>query len=189
MAEIMDVGISYIYERLFINLVLPFTVFVAWLSLLCSIVAYIVHKMAKNEPKISFKTKLKNCYKWGLLIYLIPIVIVLLLVPIFPQEIFHYESITYSHLNELIHSLDINNFILDHMHIMGMSLSFILSLMLLAYGFQHKIIERLGKLQLVLYLVISTPLIYGLILLVNNFSILTVIIIIGLPGALLSFLI
>ena len=70
-----------------------------------------------------------------------------------------------------------------------MSLSFILSLILLAYGFQHKIIERLGKLQLVLYLVISTPLIYGLILLVNNFSILTVIVIIGLPAALLSFLI
>ena len=95
----MDVGISYIYERLFIDLVLPFTVFAAWLSLLCSIVAYIVHKMAKTDPKISFKTKLKNCYKWGLSIYLILIVIVLLLVPIFPQEIFHYENITYSHLN------------------------------------------------------------------------------------------
>lgn len=185
----MDVGISYIYERLFIDLVLPFTVFAAWLSLLCSIVAYIVHKMAKNDPKISFKTKLKNCYKWGLSIYLILIVIVLLLVPIFPQEIFHYENITYSHLNRFIHSLNIDNCILHHKHIWGMSLSFISSLILLAYGFQHKIIERLGKLQLVLYLVISTPLIYGLILLVNNFSILTVIVIIGLPGALLSFLI
>ena len=181
----MGVGIPYIYELLFVDFVWPFTVLVIWLCILCGPVAYIAHKM-NYKSKISFNVKLKTWSKRVITVYLTPIVIVSLLVPIFPQEIYYYEHAIYSKLNDMIHSINIDSLIIHHMHIFGLLCGFFLSLVLLAYGFQNKMIKRLSKKQLLLYFVVLTPILYLFLFLSTKVSLLTLIVIIGLPGALLA---
>ena len=164
----MGVGIPYIYELLFVDFVWPFTVLVIWLCILCGPVAYIAHKM-NYKSKISFNVKLKTWSKRVITVYLTPIVIVSLLVPIFPQETYYYEHAIYSKLNDMIHSINIDSLIIHHMHIFGLLCGFFLSLVLLAYGFQNKMIKRLSKKQLLLYLVVLTPILYLFLFLLQGF--------------------
>ena len=176
------------FEIIFHYFFWPYTAFLLMVCGLCILFGYIIHKIKSNDDSVPFfKSKGKRLLKIFLAIELIPSAIILVLLFIFPERSQQVMWDVYWKIDHMLRALDIEGCMMHHPLFFALGMSFLMSIILLAYFLQITD-AKLSIKTIALYLLISTPLICGLFYLLSSISIFTIIIIIGLLGALLSFL-
>ena len=161
----------------------PYTLLLLMVYGLYVLLGYIVHKMRSNVDSTPFKSKAKKMFKVFLVIYLVPAIIALLFLLIYPQK-------TQTFMRELYWKIDdmqgtIEGWIMNHMFYSTVGASSLMSLIFLAFFLQQANTKPSIK-TLVYFLLVSIPVISGILYLSCHVNIIVAIIIIGLPGALIS---
>lgn len=159
----------------------PYAVILLMVYGLCVLFRYIVHKMRDNVDSIPFTSKAKKMFKWFLFIYLVPAVFTLLFLFIYPQKTQDFMWDLYWKISDLQKTIEIEGWVLM------VGSSFLMSLVFLAYYLQHHDTELSIK-ALLYYLLVSIPILCGFLYLSCHVNLFVLIIILGLPGALISFL-
>lgn len=178
--------IFYTLEHLFVHFIWPYVVFFVWMCLLSILLGYIAYKTRSNIPTNPFSSILKRLIKPALFIFLVPILLLIVSYFLFPQTENFLWNIYWRIDN---YCRNIGDWGYHHELIVMLLFSLLFSLILLAALLQ-KSDTRFTKTNVFVYLVISIPLLLGVLYIISalNFSFITIIILVGLPGALISFL-
>lgn len=172
-------------EFFFIYFFWPYTLFLLLIFGLSILLGYIVHKMTSEKESVTFKSKAKKLFKVFLSIDLIPSAIVLSSLFIFPERTRVILSDLYWIIDHKLRYVETE--LIHHYYYVLLFLCFISSLILLA-AFLQKTNYKPSIKVIFCYLLVSTPLFCGLFYLISQFDLMAIIILIGLPGALLLFL-
>ena len=144
--------------------------------------------MRSNEYSTPFKSKAKKMFKVFLVIYLVPAIIALLFLFIYPQKTQTFMWNLYWKIDDMQRTLGIERWLMDHEFYFLLGLSILASFIFLAAYLQQTNTTKLSIKEFVCYLFVSIPLICGFFYLIGHFNPFIIIIILGLPGALISFI-
>lgn len=170
-------------KQLFVYFLWPYTLFIFILFSFCILLAYILHKTKSKTASISFKSKAKIWLKVALSVYLIPTIVLLLYIFIYPNQIDSLMNY-YWIINDFMG--DIKQWLVNS-YLFPLLLCFVLSLSFLLVLFNEYNIVFSRK-ALIVYLVISIPLIWGVFYLVSKLGFISIILLFGIIGAFFSFL-
>ena len=170
-------------KQLFVYFLWPYTLFIFILFSFCILLAYILHKTKSKTASISFKSKAKIWLKVALSVYLIPTIVLLLYIFIYPNQIDSLMNY-YWIINDFMG--DIKQWLVNS-YLFPLLLCFVLSLSFLLVLFNEYNIVFSRK-ALIVYLVISIPLIWGVFYLVSKLGFISIILLFGIIGALFPFL-
>lgn len=176
------------YSSMFTFVFGPYALFLLMVYGLFALFGYIIHKLRSNEVSIPFISKAKKTFKVFLFIYLVPAVIALLFLFMAPKKTNTFLWNLYWKFDGMLRTLDLDGWIMGHEFCLILGLSFLTSLILLAAYLQKTNTSKLSIKVFICYLFISIPLICGLFYLMGHFNPILIIIILGLPGALIFFL-
>ena len=176
----------YVLEYFVSYFVWPLTVFCLLILGISTLISYIVYKLQNDKNKNSFKRLFKKWSKFASFIYLgIIIFNVLFILLASPNDSYHFLDHIYWQVDSLMRNVE--SWIMHNSTFMTFIMGGLMSLFFLAFLFQ-KYDVKMGIKAFVIYLIVSIPLISGLLYLTTQISLITIIILIGLPGALISYL-
>lgn len=178
----------YTLEYLFVYYIWPYTVFFIVVCLLLILLSYIIYKVSTNNPKTRYKSILKKCTKLVLCIYFIPIIILLLFDFLLPKQTDIVAQNIYQNCDHICDY--VFSWLFKHQTVAFLLYVLFISLIIYARTLQ-KNTEILNKKKLFVYFLVAiliSLLLTGFIILMQSFDLLTIIVLIGLPGALISFL-
>ena len=176
----------YVVKFLFSYFVWPLTVICLFVFGLCTLIGYIVFKLQKRRNNVSFKSIIKKWSKYTLFLYFGIIIINVLFILISrPDDSYHILDLIYWQVDSVMRNIE--PWIMSNGFFMLIIMSGLMSLILLAYFFQQHDFKMSIK-AFVIYLLISIPLISGILYLTTQISLIAVIILIGIPGALISYI-
>lgn len=176
----------YVLEYFFTYYVWPLTVFFLFVFGLCTLIGYIVFKLRNAKNNVLFKSIVKKWSKYALFLYLgIVIISVLFITFANPNHSLRFLDYIYWQVDSAMRNIE--PWIMRNGFIMLIILSGLMSLVLLAHLFQQYDFKMSIK-AFVIYLLISIPLISGILYLTTQISLIAVVILIGLPGALIFYI-
>ena len=178
---------SDVVKFFFTDFVWPITAICLLVFGLCTLFGYIVFKLQSEKNTTSFKSRIKKWVKYALSIYLGILILNILFILLTSPD---YSSQILGHIYWQVDSVmrNIEPWIMNNGFLMLIILSSLTSLILLVWIFQQFDFKMSIK-AFVIYLLISIPIISGILYLTTQISLLTIIIIIGIPGALISYII
>lgn len=178
--------ILYTLEHLFVYFIWPYVVFLVTVCLLSILLGYITYKTKSNTLTKPFSSILKKAIKPAIAIFIVPIILLIVSYFLLPQAD-DYLWNNYWRIDNYFRNIE--NWFYHHELIVMLLFSLLISLLLLA-AYLQQLDTRLTRKRLFVYLVISIPLQLGVLYIItaSHFSLITIIILIGLPGALFMFL-
>ena len=176
----------YIVKYFFSYFCWPLTVFCLYVFGLCTLIGYIVFKLRNEKDTVSFKSIFKKWSKISLIIYF-GIIIFNLLFILFanPNDSSQFLDQIYWQVDSAMRNIE--PWIMRNSLFMLFIISVLTSLICLACFFQ-KNDAKMSFRTFAIYLLISVPVISGILYLTTQLSLIAVIILIGVPGALISYI-